>query len=63
VALVTRISGFAPEIGDPDAEFGMIPVLLLFVILSGYVLFVAVTNKVTVQAYIESEMGNHSPGE
>lgn len=42
VALVTKIAGLFLEIGDPDAagdEFGVIPVLLLLVILSGYILY------------------------
>ena len=42
VALVTKIAGLSLEIGDPDAagdEFGVIPVLLLLVILSGCILY------------------------
>jgi hypothetical protein len=42
VALITKFVALAIEISDPDAlgnELGTIPVLLLFVILSGYVLY------------------------
>ncbi len=42
VALVTKITGLSLEIGDPDAagdEFGVIPVLLLLLFLSGYILY------------------------
>lgn len=42
VALITKFAGLAIEIGDPDAagdEFGIIPILILIVILSGYILY------------------------
>jgi hypothetical protein len=42
VALITKCAALAIEINDPDAlgnELGTIPVLILFMILSGYVLY------------------------
>ncbi len=48
VALAIKIAGLTLEIGDPDAagdEFGVIPVLLLIVILSGYILSTTGTNE------------------
>lgn len=41
IALITKIIWLFIEIGDPDAvgdEFGLLPVLVLLVILSGYIL-------------------------